>query len=112
MSRLGKLSLWLNLALAVFFAVWGFGLYSNRMDWKAESKDRSDQLRTLGAEITKMDPEVEATRPLAVKQDERRPKLNAFYAAQLESLRSGKEKPKAVRSTTKACCNTTRKSCP
>ena len=96
MFRLGKLSLWLNLALAVFFAIWGFGLYSNRMDWKAESKDRSDQLRKLGAEISKMVPEVEATRPLAGQQDDRRPKLNAWYAAQLESLRSGKDKPKAL----------------
>jgi hypothetical protein len=96
MFRLGKLSLWLNLALAVFFAIWGFGLYSNRMDWKAESKDRSDQLRKLGGEISKMVPEVEATRLKPVKQDERRPQLNAWYSAQLENLRSGKEKPKAL----------------
>jgi hypothetical protein len=96
MFRLGKLSLWLNLALAVFFAIWGFGLYSNRMDWKAESTERSNQLRKLGGEISKMVPEVQATRPLAGKQDERRPQLNAWYAAQLENLRSGKDKPKAL----------------
>ena len=96
MFRLGRLSLWLNLSLAVFFAIWGFGLYANRMDWKAESKDRSDQLRKLGGEISKLAPEVEATRPAAVEQDARRPTLNAWYAAQLESLHSGKDKPKAL----------------
>ena len=89
MSRLGKPSLYLNLALAIFFAVWGFGLYSNRLDWKTESKDRADQLRKLSAEINKMVPAVEETRSLPVVQDLRRPELDKWYAAQLESLRSG-----------------------
>jgi hypothetical protein len=96
MSRLGKIGLFLNVALGLFFAVWGFGVYSNRMDWKAESKDRQDQLRKLGDALKKIVPEVEASRPLYIQQDARRPILDKWYADQLESLRSGKEMPKAL----------------
>ncbi len=96
MSRLGKIGLFLNVALALFFAVWGFGVYSNRMDWKAESKERQDQLRKLGDALKKTVTEVETTRPQYAQQDARRPILDKWYADQLESLRSGKGVPKEL----------------
>jgi hypothetical protein len=94
MSRLGKFGLWLNLALALFFAVLGFGIYVNRMDWKAESKDRQDQLRKLG-EAWKTGPfKVEESRAEFAKQEARRPVLDKWEADHIESLRSGKDKPR------------------
>src|SRR5947209_5599634 len=96
MSRLGTIGLWLNLALAIFFAVWGFGVYSNHLDWKAETKDRADQLKKISDTRNKIQAEVNATRPLFEHQEARRPILDKFYADQLEKLRSGKERPKAL----------------
>lgn len=96
MSRLGKIGLWLNLALGIFFAVWGFGVYSNHMDWKAETKERADQLKKISDARNKIQAEVNATRPLFEVQEARRPGLDKFYADQLEKLRSGKERPKAL----------------
>jgi cell division protein FtsB len=96
MSRLGKAALFLNVALGIFFAVWGFGLFSNRIDWKAETKERSDLLRKLGDARNKVLEQVEATRNLPVAQDNRRPVLDKFYADQLENLRNGKGRPKAL----------------
>jgi hypothetical protein len=96
MSRLGKIGLWLNLALGIFFAAWGFGVYSNHMDWKAETKDRADQLKKISDARNKAQAELNATRPLYEEQERRRPVLDKFYAEQLEKLRSGKERPKAL----------------
>jgi hypothetical protein len=38
MTKLGKILLYVNLALSLVFAFWGFGIYSNRVDWSAEKK--------------------------------------------------------------------------
>ena len=96
MSRLGKIGLFLNLALSLFFAVWGFGLYTNRMDWKAETKERADQLRKMGDARNKLLPELETLKAQYLKEDARRPILDKTYAELLESLRSGKDTPKAL----------------
>jgi cell division protein FtsB len=96
MSRWGTIGLWLNLALGIFFAVWGFGVYSNRMDWKAETKERADQLKKISDARNKSLTELYALRPRLQHQESRRPDLDRFYADQLEKLRSGKERPKAL----------------
>jgi hypothetical protein len=96
MSRLGLIGLWLNLALAVFFAVWGFGVYSNHTDWKAETKDRADQLKKLSDARNKAQAELYAIRPLIQQKETLRPAQDKFYADQLEKLRSGKERPKGL----------------
>jgi len=96
MSRLGTIGLWLNLALGIFFAAWGFGVYSNRMDWKAETKDRADQLKKVSDARNKALGELNGIRPRVQQAESRRPILDKFYADQLEKLRSGKERPKAL----------------
>jgi hypothetical protein len=96
MSRLGKIGLFLNLALALLFAVWGFGIFINRTDWTAESKARADQLQKLSQARNKLLEQLEATTPLYITQEKRRPLLDKFYADQLESLRSGKDQPRAL----------------
>ncbi len=96
MFRLGKIGLWLNVALAIFFAVWGFGVFMNRTDWTAESKARSEQLQKLSQARNKILQQVEEVRPHYLAQEARRPVLDKFYEAQLENLRSGKDRPKAL----------------
>ncbi|CAN5180026.1 hypothetical protein BH10PLA2_BH10PLA2_22170 [soil metagenome] len=96
MSRLGKIGLFLNLALALLFAVWGFGVFINRTDWTLESKTRADQLQKLSQARNKVLEQVQLTRPLYVIQESRRPVLDKFYAEQLEALRSGKDTPRAL----------------
>jgi hypothetical protein len=96
MFRLGKIGLYLNVALAIFFAVWGFGVFMNRTDWTAESKTRAEQLQKLSQARNKVLQQVEETRPLYIAQEQRRPVLDKFYETQLEKLRSGKDRPQAL----------------
>jgi len=98
MTRLGKIGLFLNVALACVFAVWGFGLYSNRINWKEQSDARAKELKSLSDARNKVFEQLEPLPALVQAEEERLPKLQAWEEKQLQDLLTGPEslKPKQL----------------
>jgi hypothetical protein len=93
MTTLGKILVFVNLALALVFAFWGLAIYTNRVDFTnakgglfAERKAEIDQIaKGLGDGINRREL---AARTVAA-EEARRPVLEREYGKRLETLRTG-----------------------
>src|SRR5438105_12187392 len=96
MTLLGKIMVFVNVALSLVFLFWATGLFQNRIDYTVEHKARSEEIERLKKVLAGQGdagPGAEARWQLAVNQlkatEARRPVLQKFYADKLELLRSG-----------------------
>lgn len=91
MSRLGKIGLFLNLALALVFAAWGFGLYSNHVKWEDLSADRGKEIKAYGDARNAYWNQLVALQAQVIEEEARLPVMQKWYRDRLESLRNGKD---------------------
>src|SRR6266511_1978971 len=97
MKRIGVIGLWINLALSLLFAAWGLGIYSNRLDWKAEVKQRADKIMEVQKVRGGAEAALQAATRTLVQDERRRPAMLSWYEDRIESLKTGKDnKPVAV----------------
>src|SRR5712692_10239747 len=80
----GKIALFVNLALSLMFACWGFGLYSLHINWTSKKiGDREGEYARLAADIDKL----QKSRPRV----DRLWREAAQGVARLETIRPGKQ---------------------
>ncbi|HLJ94217.1 MAG TPA: hypothetical protein VKU02_13600 [Gemmataceae bacterium] len=100
----GKIALFANLVLSLMFAFWGFGIYSQRINWSDKKiGDREGEYAIRDAEIKQLQksrPNVEkgwldATQAV-VHLEADRPKKQQWYAQQLAILKTGDAKQKIL----------------
>src|SRR5258708_18844429 len=104
MTLLGKISLLLNLALSLGFAIWAFAIYTNRIDWTTtKTSDRTGEfakrdadLQALRTSLTRGEARVDAARTNVQLEEGRIPMYQAWYKDQLDKLRSGKNPVQAL----------------
>src|SRR5438445_1955244 len=93
----GKIALFANLALSLMFAFWGFGIYSQRVNWTDKKiGDRDGEYAVRDGEIKQLKesrPRVdrrwaESTQGL-VHLETLRPQKQDWYKKQIEILRTG-----------------------
>ncbi len=100
MTRVGKIFLFVNLALSLVFATWGFGIYSNYINWtdkkigdrEGEFTKRADAIKRVmearGRAETSWNSFLNPPQGLLAVEASR-PKLQARYNELLENLRAG-----------------------
>jgi hypothetical protein len=106
-TRTGRVLTLVNLALTLTFAFWAVGVYSNHVDLSDKSdpqksaEDQSIYLRRAET-VKKLDQSrgpaearLQSTRNAVARAEELRPALQSWYAAELESLRTGNQPPQA-----------------
>ncbi len=90
LTRVGRILIFVNLALGLAFCFWAYGLYANPRDMQAEAKIRTERMN----ELRKVEPAATASWRKAVadlvRVETRRPQLQAQYAQILQSLETGK----------------------
>jgi hypothetical protein len=104
MTFVGKIMLFLNLALSLGFAMWAFALYTNRIDWTTtksadrpgEYARRDAELQTLKAALTRGEGRLDVAKGGVQLNEEKIPKFQAWYKEQLDKLRTGKNPVQAV----------------
>jgi hypothetical protein len=105
LTTAGRIALFANLALSLMFAYWGFGIYSQRINWsdkkigerEGEFAKRAEEIKLLQ---DRSRPRVqkrwlEATQRL-VGLEALRPQHQEWYKQQLEVLRTGDAKQKIL----------------
>ncbi len=100
MTLLGKIALFANLALSLLFAFWGFGIYSQRVNWSDKPiGGREGRYAIRAAEITKLEDAQQRVEKRwrefsqGVRDLEaQRPKKQAWYAEQIKILKTGDAK--------------------
>src|SRR4051812_29507653 len=88
MTRLGKAFVLVNLAFSMMAAVWAYGLYSDRTDWKAELKRLDEQIAERGAAAQGAATGWGQGRAELEALEGRRPQDRPWYDKHLAALRS------------------------
>jgi hypothetical protein len=110
MTMAGKIALFMNLALSVIFAFWGFGIYSQRINWtdkkigerEGEYAKRAAEIKQLQEVRTRVDGRWavalgSANPPRGVLGLEAlEPVKQAWYKQQLDILKTGDAKQKIL----------------
>jgi|GEM_PF-3059280 len=96
LQRFGRIALFVNLALSLIFCYWAFGVWTNRVDFEAEKKQRDEVISTLSKLVQPGEQKLQSTRNELTNIVARRPQLQAWYAQELENLRTGKGPVQAV----------------
>jgi hypothetical protein len=98
MTKTGRILLFVNLALSLVFAFWGFGVYSQRINWtnqkigdrEGEYTKRLDQIKRYHEARLRGEANWEAALKPLLTEEANRPRYQKWYADQLENLRTGK----------------------
>jgi hypothetical protein len=88
MTRLGKGFVFASLAFSMMAAVWAYGLYSDRTDWKAELKRLDEQIAERAGALQSAAAGWGQSRAELEALEARRPPHRQWYEAQLAALRS------------------------
>jgi hypothetical protein len=96
MTRVGRIMLFVNLALSLVFAVWALGLYSNRIDRMAELKARTTDLETAKKNLATAEARWRAADEALHLAEKRRPELQRWYETELAILQQGNKRIQAV----------------
>jgi len=98
MTKAGRIALFANLALSLLFAFWGFGIYSQRINWTDKKiAEREGEYATRAAEIKQFQDtsrrRIEDRWRLAshnvLRLEASRPEKQAWYNQQIELLKTG-----------------------
>jgi hypothetical protein len=93
----GKIALFANLALSLMFAFWGFGIYSQRVNWtdkkigerEGEYAIRAAQIKQLQDSRQRVDRRWQESTQGLVRLEDLRPVKQAWYKKQTEILKTG-----------------------
>lgn len=97
MTTAGKIALFANLALSMMFAIWGFGIYSQRINWSDKKiGERDGEYAIRATEIKQLEETrqrvyrrwLDSTQGL-VRLEELRPKKQAWYKQRIDILKTG-----------------------
>jgi hypothetical protein len=87
-TRAGRILIYVALVLAFGMAVWSWGLYSSRIDYKVQQDKRKATINDLWKQLTGAE-ERQAASLFALRTSEaRRPLHQQFYTAELDHLRT------------------------
>src|SRR5437016_10651194 len=98
MNVTGRIALFVNLALSLVFAFWGVAIYANRVDWSnqrtgetaGEYARRDETVKNLrDTVLPKAIAHWSTLSPVVSQLEDRQPKLQDWYAKDLENLRAG-----------------------
>jgi hypothetical protein len=97
MTSTAKVLIYLNLALSLAFAFWAIGWYSNHVDWTdaktGEFARRAERIKELSTARDRVDVRYQTALAAVAQEEKRIPELEAWYKAELESLRTGNQAP-------------------
>jgi hypothetical protein len=92
----GIIALFVNLAFSLALAFWAIGLWYNHVDFEVEKKKRDEVVNSIVKTIGPGEQNLQTTRAALARVEMKRPMLQAFYQAELENLRTGKNKIQAL----------------
>src|SRR5262249_40654429 len=87
-TRAGRILVYVTVVLAFGMAVWSWGLYSSRIDYKAQQDKRKATINELWKQLAGAEERQRASLVALRTSEARRPMHLASYAAELEHLRS------------------------
>lgn len=96
MTRLAKILVFVNVAVALLFAYWGVALYTNRVDWKNEAKEHEDPIRARQKARAEAEPKWVAAGQQVVFAENLRPQYQKFYAEQINNLLAGNQPVRTI----------------
>jgi hypothetical protein len=85
----GKIALFVNLALSLMFAFWGFGVYSQHVNWQGEYAKLGKEIKDLQAAQQRIDGSWRTASQGVLSLESLRPKKQNWYQQQLGILKSG-----------------------
>ena len=96
-TKTGRVLTYVNLALSLMFAIWAAAVYSNEVDWtdrKSQGEEGvyarlNDAIKQLDSSRGPAEGRLLAGRSAVAKWEAARPEMQARYARELQSLRSG-----------------------
>jgi hypothetical protein len=98
MTRTAKILIYLNLALSLAFAFWAMSWYYNHVDWTdaktGEFSRRAERIKEFEAARNRADARFQSALAAVAQEEQRIPELEAWYKAELESLRAGTQAPR------------------
>lgn len=87
-TRAGRILVYVTLVLGFGMAVWSWGLYSSKVDYKTQQEKRKGVINDLWKQLAGAEERQRTTLAALRTSEARRPMHQAFYAAQLEHLRT------------------------
>lgn len=105
MTTAGKIALFVNLALSLMFAFWGFGIYSQRINWTDKKiGEREGEYAQRDVEIKHFQPAVRQridtlwrqTTKVVLDLEKLRPEKQKWYQEQIEILKTGNANQKIL----------------
>jgi hypothetical protein len=103
-TLMGKILLFVNLAFSLALAFWGFGIYTNHIDWSDQKVgERMGQFAIWNERIKSVSDlalpramsRFQTARAALEDLEARRPKLREWYARELQNLQSGNQAVRA-----------------
>src|SRR5438128_1401846 len=85
----GKIALFVNLALSLMFACWGFGIYSLHINWKGEHARLAADIDKLQKSRPRVDRLWREATQGVVRLETLRPEKQQWYTQQIDVLKTG-----------------------
>jgi predicted nucleic acid-binding Zn-ribbon protein len=98
-NLIGRVLVFVNLALSMGFLSWAFALYSSRIDYtgkEGQFKRGEDEIKSQQTELTLAQVRWQAARAQVAEVEARRPALEKWYADRITELRTGQAPVRAL----------------
>jgi chromosome segregation ATPase len=92
MTQFGKFLVSLNFGMALFFLTWALMWYTQTPDWKAQVEKLGEDINSAATRRDSAQALWTEERPLVPQAEKERAEYQAWYADQLQILRTGKNK--------------------